>query len=93
MEILQNCLNLVKKWEGLFLNANLDPVGIPTIGYGTIRYPNGKKVQLGERITERNAEFYLKYECDKADIGKSFFAFCSDANRLSRTLNRLLICW
>ncbi|NET11647.1 MAG: lysozyme [Okeania sp. SIO1H6] len=31
-----------------------------------MRYPNGKKVQLGERITERNAEFYLKYECDKA---------------------------
>ncbi|GGA41601.1 glycoside hydrolase family protein [Okeania sp. KiyG1] len=65
MEISQNCLNLIKKWEGLYLDAYLDPVGIPTIGYGTIRYPNGKKVQLGERITERNAEFYLKYQCDK----------------------------
>ncbi|NET28662.1 glycoside hydrolase family protein [Okeania sp. SIO1I7] len=34
MEISQNCLDLVKKWEGLFLDAYLDPVGIPTIGYG-----------------------------------------------------------
>lgn len=65
MKISQNCLNLIKKWEGLYLNAYIDPVGIPTIGYGTIRYPNGNKVKLGDRITERDAEIYLKYECDE----------------------------
>ncbi|MDJ0552877.1 MAG: glycoside hydrolase family protein [Microcoleaceae cyanobacterium MO_207.B10] len=65
MEISQNCLNLIKKWEGLYLNAYLDPVGIPTIGYGTTRYPNGQKVRLGERISERDAEAYLRYECSR----------------------------
>ncbi len=65
MRISQNCLDLIKKWEGLFLNAYIDPVGIPTIGYGTIRYPNGQTVRLGERISERDAEGYLRYECSK----------------------------
>ena len=63
MNISQNCLDLIKKWEGLYLNAYLDPVGIPTIGYGTILYPNGQKVRLGDRISERDAEAYLRYEC------------------------------
>ena len=65
MEISQNCLDLIKKWEGLLLNAYLDPVGIPTIGYGTTRYPNGQKVRLGDRISERDAEVYLRSECSK----------------------------
>ncbi|MEM1167930.1 MAG: glycoside hydrolase family protein [Cyanobacteria bacterium P01_H01_bin.35] len=65
MEISQNCLDLIKKWEGLFLNAYLDPVGIPTIGYGTTRYPDGQVVRLGDRISERNAEAYLRYECSR----------------------------
>ncbi|MBD2386897.1 glycoside hydrolase family protein [Cylindrospermum sp. FACHB-282] len=65
MNISQNCLELIKKWEGLFLNAYLDPVNIPTIGYGTIQYPNGKKVRLGDQITEQQAKAYLKDECDQ----------------------------
>lgn len=65
MQISQNCLDLIKKWEKLVLNAYLDPVGIPTIGYGTIRYPNGQAVRLGDRISERNAEEYLSEECRK----------------------------
>ncbi|MFM7716173.1 MAG: lysozyme, partial [Microcystis sp.] len=48
MEISQICLDLIKKWEGFRANAYLDPVGIPTIGYGTIRYPNGQPVELGD---------------------------------------------
>ncbi len=51
MNISQNCLDLIKKWEGFRANAYLDPVGIPTIGYGTIRYPNGQKVQMGDIIS------------------------------------------
>lgn len=64
MKISPNCLELVKKWEGFRPEAYLDPVGIPTIGYGTIRYPNGNKVQLGDKITEHEAEAFLKLECD-----------------------------
>ena len=65
MKISQNCLELIKKWEGLSLEAYLDPVDIPTIGYGTIRYPNGQKVQMGDTITEQEAEAFLQLECDE----------------------------
>ncbi|HAZ44911.1 MAG TPA: lysozyme, partial [Cyanobacteria bacterium UBA11371] len=65
MKISQNCLDLIKKWEGLRLKAYKDPVGIPTIGYGTIRYPNGQKVQIGDTITQQEAEAFLQLECDE----------------------------
>jgi len=44
-------LNLIKKYEGLRLTAYLCPAGVPTIGYGSTRHPNGKKVLLGEKLT------------------------------------------
>jgi len=44
-------LNLIKKYEGLRLTAYLCPAGVPTIGYGSTRHPNGKKVILGEKLT------------------------------------------
>ncbi len=65
MKISQNCLDIIKKWEGFKLDAYLDPVGIPTIGYGTIRYPNGQKVKLGDKISEVEAEVFLKFEVDE----------------------------
>ncbi len=65
MKISQNCLDIIKKWEGYKSDAYLDPVGIPTIGYGTIRFPNGKKVKLGDKISEAEAEAFLKFEVDE----------------------------
>jgi len=44
-------LNLIKKFEGLRLNAYLCPASVVTIGYGSTRYPNGKKVVLGEKLS------------------------------------------
>ena len=44
-------LNLIKKYEGLRLSSYLCPAGVPTIGYGSTRYPNGKKVILGEKLS------------------------------------------
>lgn len=66
MKISQNCLDLIKKWEGLKLDAYIDPVGIPTIGFGTIRYPNGKEVRLGDKISDVEAEAFLKFEVDES---------------------------
>src|SRR5215470_4659197 len=68
MNCSRNCLDLIEEFEGLRLEAYRDPVGIPTIGYGTTRYPDGRKVQLGESITEREAEAFLIFECH--NIGK-----------------------
>jgi lysozyme len=65
MDVSQNCLDLIKRWERFRANAYLDPVGIPTIGYGTIRYPNKQKVQMGDVISEPEAEDLMKLECDE----------------------------
>jgi lysozyme len=53
-------LKLIKDFEGLRLKPYLDSVGIPTIGYGTIVYPNGVKVSMKDpAISEEQAEEYL----------------------------------
>lgn len=59
-------IDLIKSFEGLFLKPYLDPVNIPTIGYGTIAYPDGKKVTMKDRdITEAEAEHYLMFEVEE----------------------------
>lgn len=69
MKISENCLELVKKWEGFYSEAYLCPANIPTIGYGTIRYPNGLKVKMGETITKAIAEACLHHECAECARG------------------------
>lgn len=55
-----HALPLIREFEGLALEAYVDPVGIATIGYGTIRYPEGQPVQLGDRISAVRAEQLLR---------------------------------
>lgn len=58
--------DLIKSFEGLFLKPYLDPIKIPTIGYGTIKYPNGKAVTMQDpAITEVQATEYLMYEVEE----------------------------
>jgi lysozyme len=52
-------LALTKHFEGLFLKAYMDPVGVPTIAYGRIVYPSGKKVRIGDTCTEAEADAWL----------------------------------
>eukprot|EP00011_Vannellida_sp_DIVA3-517-6-12_P014452 CAMPEP_0114612066 /NCGR_PEP_ID=MMETSP0168-20121206/4434_1 /TAXON_ID=95228 ORGANISM="Vannella sp., Strain DIVA3 517/6/12" /NCGR_SAMPLE_ID=MMETSP0168 /ASSEMBLY_ACC=CAM_ASM_000044 /LENGTH=328 /DNA_ID=CAMNT_0001823047 /DNA_START=1 /DNA_END=987 /DNA_ORIENTATION=- len=47
-------LSLIKDFESLFLNAYIDAVGVPTIGWG-----HTKGVQLGQTITTAQAEAFL----------------------------------
>lgn len=63
MNVSTKGLDLIKKWEGLKLEAYLDPVGIPTIGYGTIAYPDGRQVAMGDRISQEQADGFLLHEC------------------------------
>ena len=65
MTISNTGLNQIKKHEGLRLHAYLDPVGIPTIGYGNTYYENGDKVKMGEFITIERAEQLLRFFIDK----------------------------
>lgn len=61
MKISQIGLDFIKKHEGLRLNAYLDQVGVPTIGYGNTQYENGKKVQMGDKITLQRANELFSY--------------------------------
>ncbi len=64
MKVSQNAINLVKKWEGLYLESYKDPVGIWTIGYGTTVI-NGKPVTAGMKITKAEAEALLRKDIDE----------------------------
>lgn len=56
-----DCIKLIKKFEGLSLKPYLCPAKIPTIGYGSTKYADGKRVTLADRnITEQEAEELLR---------------------------------
>lgn len=58
-------LNIIKEFEGLRLEAYDDGIGVWTVGYGTIRYPNGTIVKRGDKITLEQAEQYLRHDLSK----------------------------
>lgn len=61
MEVSKKGLDLIKKYEGFYPKVYLDPVSIPTIGYGIIKYPNGKRVKMSDpSITEKQASDMLE---------------------------------
>ena len=53
-----NGMKLLEQFEGLRLESYLDSAGIYTIGFGTIKYPDGSKVKKGDRITKGKAKEY-----------------------------------
>jgi lysozyme len=62
---------LIKRWEGCSLKAYPDVVGVATIGYGCIAYPDGRAVRLGDRITQEQADALLVRECEEKAAGIS----------------------
>lgn len=64
MKISENGLAIIRLFEGLRLKAYRDTANIPTIGYGTIRYPDGKRVRMGDKCTVEQAEEWLRHEVD-----------------------------
>jgi lysozyme len=54
-------IKLIKSYEGLVLRPYLCAAGVPTIGYGTTRYPDGQKVKLKDPpiTVARAEEFFL----------------------------------
>lgn len=62
--------SLAKIFEGLWLTPYLCPAKVPTIGYGTTAYPDGRKVTLQDRsISKEQAEEYLAWEMAKCISG------------------------
>jgi GH24 family phage-related lysozyme (muramidase) len=68
MFISENGINLIKKFEGCKLQAYLDPVGIPTVGYGHI-----EGVEIGQTISQEKAEDLLLTDMIK---------YCNDVQAL-----------
>jgi lysozyme len=65
-EISKDCVELVKSFEGFFSKPYLCPAKVPTIGYGTILYPNGKKVTLNDNpCTVEQATEWMQYELNQ----------------------------
>lgn len=60
MNIGKEGINLIKEFEGCRLTAYLCPAGVPTIGYGRTA-----GVKLGMKITQTQAEEYLKQDLKK----------------------------
>lgn len=85
-------LELIKQFEGCHLEAYADPLhgwGVPTIGYGTTRYPDGRKVQKGDKITNSEATNLLNIEVER--IGKKLSSSISYWNEMTREQKCALI--
>lgn len=54
---------IIKEFEGFRSKAYLDTGGVWTIGYGTIKYPNGIQVKKGDTCTEVQAEKWMQSDC------------------------------
>lgn len=65
MPINQKGIELIKHFEGLRLTGYIDPVGIPTIGYGH----TGPEVKVGETISETKADQILRADLEKFATG------------------------
>lgn len=65
MTINEKGLELVKSFEGLFLDAYYCPANVLTIGYGH----TGKDVAPGQRITEAEAVALLARDLEEAERG------------------------
>lgn len=55
-------IDLVKRFEGLKLEAYRCPAGIPTIGYG-----HTYNVRMGQRISTIQADLYLEHDFEDAE--------------------------
>ena len=60
------CMPIIKQFEGFRAAPYLDSASIPTIGYGTIEYPDGKAVTMNDpAVTAEQAEGFLSFEMSK----------------------------
>ena len=58
----------IKGFEELRTSPYKCPAGVATIGYGTTRYPNGKKVCITDHpITKDKAEAYFNHDVEQVE--------------------------
>ena len=63
IHISENGINTIKSFESFRGKAYLDSADVPTIGWGTIRYPNGVRVTLKDaEITQKQADIFFLHD-------------------------------
>lgn len=73
MQAIELAAVLCARFEGFYREPYMCPAGVPTIGYGTTRYPNGRAVTLLDPpITKGTALLYLQHDLARAaaSVGK-----------------------
>lgn len=71
MEASQKFYDKLIEFEGLKTAAYLDSAGVPTIGIGTIKYPDGRKVRLGDICTNEQALAWAKHDAGRFEMALS----------------------
>lgn len=62
-DAVTTAVKLVKEFEGFYSKPYSCPAGVPTIGYGSIAYPDGTRVTLNDPpITEERAKAIMMIE-------------------------------
>lgn len=62
MKLSPKGIAFIELWEGLELKAYRDSKGLPTIGIGTTRYPDGTKVKMGDTCTKEQAYEWFRFD-------------------------------
>ena len=62
MSVSNKGVDLICEFEGKRLVAYDDGVGVWTIGFGTIKYPNGVRVKKGDTCTLDQAKEYMRHD-------------------------------
>ena len=62
MSVSNKGVDLICEFEGEQLVAYDDGVGVWTIGFGTIKYPNGVRVKKGDTCTLDQAKEYMRHD-------------------------------
>ena len=68
MKASQKCVDLIKQFEGYKDKAYLCPAGVATIGFGSTMWNDGRKVQMGDKITKEGAELLLHWELNNKAV-------------------------
>lgn len=66
-DISEHGYSIIRESEGFEAKAYKDTGGVWTIGYGTIKYPDGTRVKSGDTCTKEQAELWLINDCKWVD--------------------------
>lgn len=83
-EAIELAMTLCKRFEGLHLRPYLCPAGVPTIGYGSTRYLDGRAVQLTDPPITREHAHVLLRESIRRRYGRAVLDLCPAADTTGR---------